>query len=93
MAQQAGLYDPFTGVSETIRAKFQRAKRTNAKRDAEDARAHFQSPTSGPVDHELRDAMTAIAAGLIVGDDSSIFEGLAMVQHAEWRMRTAQKTE
>lgn len=77
------IFDP--GSSEKYKRMMATARKVNAERDAVDRENH--SPTADDEAALLRDAISAIAAGIETADSACVCEGLDMVQRVELRLR------
>ena len=64
------------------------ARETNARRDRDERRAGFAAPPDATLDLHLRNAISAVIAGIEGRDWDCVAEGLAMVQDCESRART-----
>ena len=85
MREQA-IFEPY---SDNLRAKCMMiaARKVNASRDSMDREAGFGAPNDGHFDGWLRNAISAIAAGLVGKDWTCVCEGLDMLQQAELHFR------
>lgn len=70
-----------------------RARKVNKSRDCDDHKTGFAAPSDCDLPSHLRNAISAITAGLQGGDWNCIAEGLDMLQLAELRSRSGSKTE
>jgi hypothetical protein len=77
------VFDP--GNSAKYKEMMEKARKVNAERDKVDRSAGASAPTDDA--GSLRDAISAIAAGIDTADWAAVCEGLDLLQRAELRIR------
>ena len=58
----------------------EKAKKTNAKRDADDRKFGFAPPKECPIDVHISTALEAVKAGIITQDWGTVAEGWAILE-------------
>lgn len=83
------IFDP--GNSPKYKQMMATARKVNAERDLTDREAGMGAPADGDEAASLRDAISAIVAGVETEDWRCVCEGLDMLQRAELRIRAGDK--
>jgi hypothetical protein len=79
------IFDP--GHSQKYKEKMEVARKVNAERDQADRKAGVAAPSDTTDAAFLRNAISAIVAGVEVADWNCVCEGLDMLQQAELKIR------